>query len=307
MERMPYPHSGENISTFLQEKVKEFNLEGKITCVVTDNGSNMVKAIKLWDGVERLPCAAHTLQLSINHAFKKSNTYIKRIKQLVKFFTKSPKQSEHLDRAQKECRYQNNNDDFDDSSDDNSDIEDNNENEDENNNNNNNEVNINNNSEELVLRNIVDVKTRWNSKYYSWQRLFKLRKSIEWLSATLPLSDNSNDRADGRKLKNLLLKPHEWDLLKQIIDLLEPFDDATTYFSGTSYATLSIISPVIQALKYNYIYILSNDNSNENNSNGDNNDENNNNRDNSNENDNSNEQCNYIFIILFNILFNIFN
>ena len=171
MERMPYPHSGENISTFLQEKVKEFNLEGKITCVVTDNGSNMVKAIKLWNGVERLPCAAHTLQLSINHAFKKSNTYIKRIKQLVKFFTKSPKQSEHLDRAQKECRYQNNNNDFDDSSDDNSDIEDNNENEDENNNNNNND--------EPVLRNIVDVKTRWNSKYYSWQRLFKLRKAIE--------------------------------------------------------------------------------------------------------------------------------
>ncbi|RHZ60429.1 hypothetical protein Glove_353g27 [Diversispora epigaea] len=141
--------------------------------------------------------------------------------------------------------------------------------------------NNNNNNNELVLRNVVNVKTRWNSKYYSWQRLFKLRKAIEWLGATLPLSNNSNDHADGHKLKNLLLKPYEWNLLKQIIDLLEPFNDATTYFSGTSYVTLLIIFPVIQALKYNYIYILPNEN---------NNDSNNNNENNNNKDENNNEQ-----------------
>ena len=80
------------------------------------------------------------------------------------------------------------------------------------------------------------------------------------MGATLPLSDNSDDRADGRKLKKRLLLPHEWDLLKQIVDLLEPFNDATTYFSGTSYATLSIIYPLIQVLKFKYAYEPSEEN-----------------------------------------------
>ncbi|CAI2163961.1 9020_t:CDS:2, partial [Funneliformis geosporum] len=75
-----------------------------------------------------------------------------------------------------------------------------------------------------------------------------LHKAIEWLSATLPLSDNAENRADGRKLKKRLLLPYEWDLLKQIVDLLEPFDDATTYFSKTFYATLSIIYPLIKII-----------------------------------------------------------
>src|SRR6266540_5775922 len=110
------------------------------------------------------------------------------------------------------------------------------------------------NPKELILRNIADIKTRWNSKYHSWNHLLKLRKVIEWLGATLPLSDNPDNRADGRKLKKRLLLSYEWDLLKQIVDLLEPFNDAITYFSGTSYATLSIIYPLIQVLKFKYAY-----------------------------------------------------
>ncbi|GBC00539.1 hypothetical protein RclHR1_03890024 [Rhizophagus clarus] len=35
---MQYPHTGTNIVSFLKKKVAEFGLEGKITCVVTDNG-----------------------------------------------------------------------------------------------------------------------------------------------------------------------------------------------------------------------------------------------------------------------------
>ena len=72
MERMQYSHTGTNIIFFLKKKVVEFGLEEKITCIVTDNGSNMVNAINQWDGVEHLPCAAYTLQLSINRAFQKN-------------------------------------------------------------------------------------------------------------------------------------------------------------------------------------------------------------------------------------------
>ncbi len=68
----------------------------------------MINAINQWDDINHLPCAAHTLQLSINRAFQKTNVYIKWIKCLVHFFTNFPKQSEHLDDAQKECQWYNN-------------------------------------------------------------------------------------------------------------------------------------------------------------------------------------------------------
>ena len=45
IEHMPYLHTGTNIISFLKNKVVEFGLKEKITCIVTDNGSNMVNAI----------------------------------------------------------------------------------------------------------------------------------------------------------------------------------------------------------------------------------------------------------------------
>src|SRR6266542_1052681 len=45
MECMLYPYTGTNIVSFLKKKVVEFGLKRKITCVVTDNRSNIVNAI----------------------------------------------------------------------------------------------------------------------------------------------------------------------------------------------------------------------------------------------------------------------
>ncbi|CAG8766721.1 691_t:CDS:1, partial [Dentiscutata erythropus] len=42
------------------------------------------------------------------------------------------------------------------------------------------------------------------------------------------------------------------DLLNQIITLMKPFDNATTYFSSSKYTTLSIIYSLTQALKYTF-------------------------------------------------------
>ncbi|CAG8583551.1 9892_t:CDS:2 [Acaulospora morrowiae] len=52
---MPYPYTSQVIREFLIQKVQDFNLQDKILCVVTNNGSNMVAAIRDWDGIERLP------------------------------------------------------------------------------------------------------------------------------------------------------------------------------------------------------------------------------------------------------------
>ncbi|CAG8775543.1 434_t:CDS:1, partial [Acaulospora morrowiae] len=93
LKPMPYPHTSQAIGEFLIQKVQDFNLQDKILYVVTDNSSNMVAAIRDWDGIERLPYTAHTLQLSVNRALKKNHQQIHRIRELVKFFD-LPKQSQ---------------------------------------------------------------------------------------------------------------------------------------------------------------------------------------------------------------------
>nr|CAG8656639.1 5008_t:CDS:2 [Entrophospora candida] len=218
IERMPYPHTNEIILNYLKNLVEEFGLSNKIICGVTDNGSNMRKAFDTWEGVERLPCTAHTLQLSVNKALIIIKPYVKRFKKLVKFFSTSPKQSERLDKAQIEVAKNNTN-------------------------------SLNN---FQVLRNITSIKTRWNSSYISWSRLLILRKSIQWLADTLPYETNNDSKKDARRLKQCLLQDYEWDLLEKVLLLLKPFEEATTFFSGAQYPTLSLMYPTIQKLKIKY-------------------------------------------------------
>ena len=60
-------HTGENLNSFLKSTLDEWgftndkNLE---IYFVTDNAANIVKAIRLSDTWERIPCFAHTLQVN---------------------------------------------------------------------------------------------------------------------------------------------------------------------------------------------------------------------------------------------------
>ncbi|CAG8681477.1 15699_t:CDS:2 [Acaulospora morrowiae] len=87
LEPMPYSHTSQAIKEFLIQKVQDFNLQDKILCVITDNGSNMVAAIRDWDSVERLPCTAHILQLSVNHALKKTTNKFTEFENWLSFLT----------------------------------------------------------------------------------------------------------------------------------------------------------------------------------------------------------------------------
>jgi len=69
-EHLPYPHTGEVISEELFRIICEWRLETMVFTITTDNGANMVKGIRLLNNnyissVERQPCAAHILQLSV--------------------------------------------------------------------------------------------------------------------------------------------------------------------------------------------------------------------------------------------------
>ena len=94
VDQISYPHTGEY-------KLKVLGLEKKVIIAVTDNGSNMVKAIGDWNGVERVLCSAHTLQLCVLKGLKKIKPYLRRFSKLNQFF-ESPKQTERLEYSQRE-------------------------------------------------------------------------------------------------------------------------------------------------------------------------------------------------------------
>jgi len=96
---------------------------------------------------------------------------------------------------------------------------------------------------------IADVSTRWNSSYYAWVRLIKIKKYIQALLTELLNSQETDARKDGRQLEQFMLSSDEWDLLQQLILILGPFEEATKYLGGEKYVTHSIMHPMINEIK----------------------------------------------------------
>src|SRR6266498_3526207 len=80
LEYVPFPHTAEKICESLINTIRSWNLEYKVMSVTTDNGSNMVKAMKLlkqeFPNTERIACAAYTLQLVVNKGLKSSEQFL---------------------------------------------------------------------------------------------------------------------------------------------------------------------------------------------------------------------------------------
>eukprot|EP00117_Sycon_ciliatum_P006073 scpid76706/ scgid9762/ Zinc finger BED domain-containing protein 1; Putative Ac-like transposable element; dREF homolog len=93
------------------------------------------------------------------------------------------------------------------------------------------------NASQTPLKVVQDVSTRWNSTYYMLSRLLKLRVALTAVLCDPDITPKRDDR-------NMLLKDREWDLAEQLMDLLGPFEMATTAVSGQKYATLSILMPI---------------------------------------------------------------
>ncbi|XP_024884997.1 zinc finger BED domain-containing protein 1-like, partial [Temnothorax curvispinosus] len=72
---MTESHTAEHLQKTIREVVQEWNLTNKVTGLVHDNASNIVKAAKELgdtDGMLSVRCAAHTMQLSVNTALEAS-------------------------------------------------------------------------------------------------------------------------------------------------------------------------------------------------------------------------------------------
>jgi hypothetical protein len=103
-EKIDGKHTRENIQNAIEQIISQFQLEQKLFVATTDNGANVVKAIRLM-GISHIPCCAHTLHLSVIKGLGATGTFKKRVTNLILFFKGSPKQTENLRDAQHTLNY----------------------------------------------------------------------------------------------------------------------------------------------------------------------------------------------------------
>jgi len=89
-----------HIAKCFENILKQWKIKHITTTIITDNGANMKKSVKLLNGINWIGCFAHTLQLVIGKGLYIAKTLILRIKHLIDFFM-TPKQSEWLEKIQK--------------------------------------------------------------------------------------------------------------------------------------------------------------------------------------------------------------
>ena len=94
MEELPYPHSAFEIQDHLFDLLHEWEINLKINAIITDNGSNIKKACNNMRIGERIPCAAHTLQLSIGKGLDTIKILIGKCKQLISFLSADKKKQQ---------------------------------------------------------------------------------------------------------------------------------------------------------------------------------------------------------------------
>jgi len=83
---------------------------------------------------------------------------------------------------------------------------------------------------------IQDICTRWNSTFYMLDRFVELEIYIR---STLGLIDNPPES----------LTSEEWTVVKELIQILQPFEEATKAVSGEKYMTASIIIIIAEGLQ----------------------------------------------------------
>ncbi|GBC37627.2 zinc finger BED domain-containing protein 4-like [Rhizophagus irregularis DAOM 181602=DAOM 197198] len=106
LQRVKYPHTGEVIKELLDKFFSDWKITSKLLTMTTDNGSNIKKAGRLMErSISRLPCTAHTLQLTVGKGLNLVRALVLRAKRLINFFNILPKQRERLHTAQEFLRY----------------------------------------------------------------------------------------------------------------------------------------------------------------------------------------------------------
>jgi len=76
-----------------------------------------------------------------------------------------------------------------------------------------------------------------------------LRPYIEVLQSSLHLRPEADASVDGKRLKAIMITANEWAAIEDLVKILKPFDDVTTYMSASAYPTMSIVFPTVIVLR----------------------------------------------------------
>ena len=224
MEELPYPHTAFEIQNHLFDLLYEWEIDTKIIAIVTDNGSNVKKACNNISTGKRIPCAAHTLQLSIGKGLDKIKILIGKCKHLISFLS-ADKKKQQLKESQIYLYQQQVTQETDDDS-------------------------LEKKADNLICLDVIKANnTRWNSTLYAFQRIVLLKPAIQILKASLLSDSSSYIRKEGEKLEELCPTIHEWKVIRELIELLNPFEEATCLLSGVKYPTIGFTYPIMYNIR----------------------------------------------------------
>ena len=69
------------------KSIEKWEIKSHVVSITTDNGANVVAAIRNLTSIKSLSYAAHTLQLAIGKGLKVVEALVFRAKQLINFFS----------------------------------------------------------------------------------------------------------------------------------------------------------------------------------------------------------------------------
>ena len=98
--------------------------------------------------------------------------------------------------------------------------------------------------DETNLKLIMDVVTRWNSTYSMLERINKLVPAI-----VATANDSRVNKAAATSVKNFTFSYEEQTISEKLVELLEPFQNATESISSESTPTLHKIMPILLAIE----------------------------------------------------------
>ena len=94
---------------------------------------------------------------------------------------------------------------------------------------------------------LQDVVTRWNSTFFMFKRLLEQRWAIYAVFY--------DEHGTQNQYKHLYLKEEQWNLIEQMVKVLEPLQIATTALCETQTVSCSLIYPVVNVLLKNHLLI----------------------------------------------------
>ncbi|XP_022826399.1 zinc finger BED domain-containing protein 1-like [Spodoptera litura] len=93
-------HTSQNIASEIKDIVDRWGINGKVNFVVSDNGANVVKAVKEILGLKHFGCFAHTLNLIVQDGLKFCKDKIDKVRRIVTHYKKSTVSAERLAKYQ---------------------------------------------------------------------------------------------------------------------------------------------------------------------------------------------------------------